>query len=283
MRFPFSHCLGGLIWGGGTWWNQAPCSCSAALLLGHKSLDAIDSHDLVMYSDLTIVAGFLIPYIQTVTQTHLQTHLKNDGTMERKNFCWQDARRTASNSINSYNSELFSSKFFKCVEFLHDSLSWSEFQCGDQSTWVDLLNCQAGCLWHVAWNTSPTQWMPEISKYPRLKVNSWAFSVTTNWIPSLGFLILMILSRLSRYRISRSEYRTTTSIALWKPDQFSKYRKGPSARNYSTLQLLRILRIRRLAFLFNIDLFFLPYQACCAATDMEMPWNAIIWGGPCND
>ena len=26
--------------------------------------------------------------------------------------------------------------------------SRSEFQCGDQSTWVDLLNCQAGCLWH---------------------------------------------------------------------------------------------------------------------------------------
>ena len=189
------------------------------------------------------------------------------------------------------------------MEFLHDPLSWSEFQCGDQSTWVDLLNCQAGCLWHVAWNATPTQWMPEISIYhiyPRLKVNSWAFSVTANWIPSLGsqniqkrskkkldlvslkILILMILSRLSRYRISRSEYRTT-SIALWKRDQFSKYRKGPSARNYSTLQLLRILRIRRLAFLFNIDLFFLPYQACCAATDMEMPWNAIIWGGPCND
>ena len=136
--------------------------------------------------------------------------------------------------------------------------------------------------------------MPEISKYPRLKVNSWAFSVTTNWIPSLGSqnmqkrsnkldlvslqILILILSGLSRYRISRSEYRTTTSIALWKPDQFSKYRKGPSARNYSTLQLLRILRIRRLAF-FNIDLFFLPYHA----TDMEMPWNAIIWGGPCND
>lgn len=119
---------------------------------------------------------------------------------------------------------------------------------------------------------NPKPWLPKHTKKIKKKLD----------LVSLKILILKILSRLSRYRISRSEYRTT-SIALWKPDQFSKYRKGPSARNYSTLQLLRILRIRRLAFLFNIDLFFLPYQACCAATDMEMPWNTIIWGGPCND
>ena len=174
MRFPFSHCLGGLIWGGGTWWNQAPCSCSAALLPGHKSLDAIDSHDLVMYSDLTIVAGFLIPYIQTVTQTHLQTHLKNDGTMERKNFCWQDARQKKQVRVSMWRP-------------VH--LGWPSQLSGRMPmAWVllGILRPLSGCqkyqnIHDSRWTAEPSLWQPIESQ---ALVPKTCKKDPTNWILS---------------------------------------------------------------------------------------------------